>query len=92
MDWVFDTAPRPFEGNDSASLDENGNVVRQSTRDYLTYKDFIFFMLSEDDKASEFSVSYWSTCVDVDGDDKLHSKEMRSFYAAQYHIIQCMGH
>jgi len=93
VDRIFDAAPRPFEGNDNAtSMDENGNVVRKSTRDYLTYEDFIFFMLSEEDKANEFSVRYWFTCVDVDGDDKLNNMEMRSFYAVQLHRMQCMGH
>ena len=82
-------------GNNAAAqptVDENGNVVRKSTRDYLTYEDFIFFMLSEEDKANEFSVRYWFTCVDVDGDDKLNNMEMRSFYAVQLHRMQCMGH
>lgn len=92
VDRIFDAAPRPFEGNDAASLDENGNVMCKSTRDYLTYEDFIFFMLSEEDKANEFSVRYWFTCVDVDGDDKLNNMEMRSFYAVQLHRMQCMGH
>lgn len=87
--------------NTTTSLDANGNVVvmrRPNTttppvvRDYLTYEDFIFFMLSEEDKANEFSVRYWFTCVDVDGDDKLNNMEMRSFYAVQLHRMQCMGH
>mmetsp|Transcript_24884 Transcript_24884/g.44801 ORF Transcript_24884/g.44801 Transcript_24884/m.44801 type:complete len:696 (-) Transcript_24884:186-2273(-) len=103
VDRIFDAAPRPFEGNDNASssannapnsVDENGNAVQKptSTRDFLTYEDFIFFMLSEEDKANEFSVRYWFTCVDVDGDDKLNNMEMRSFYAVQLHRMQCMGH
>ena len=73
VDRIFDAAPRPFE-----SVDENGNVVKPS-RDYLTYEDFIFFMLSEEDKANEYSARYWFSCVDVDGDDKLNNMEMRSF-------------
>ena len=92
VDRIFDAAPRPFEGSDAAQVDEEGNVVKKSTRDYLTYEDFIFFMLSEEDKANEFSVRYWFTCVDVDGDDKLNNMEMRSFYAVQLHRMQCMGH
>jgi serine/threonine-protein phosphatase 2A regulatory subunit B'' len=65
---------------------------RKMTREYLTYEDFIFFMLSEEDKANEYSVRYWFTCVDVDGDDRLNNMEMRSFYAVQLHRMQCMGH
>ena len=86
----------------SSALDENGNVVvvparkqlssSSTVRDYLTYEDFIFFMLSEEDKTNECSVRYWFTCVDVDGDDKLNNMEMRSFYAVQLHRMQCMGH
>lgn len=97
IDRIFSAAPRPFEGSDAAvtttSLGENGNVaVRKTLRDYLTYEDFIFFMLSEEDKANECAVRYWFTCVDVDGDDKLNNMEMRSFYAVQLHRMQCMGH
>ena len=86
VDRIFDAAPRPFE-----SVDDNGNVVKPS-RDYLTYEDFIFFMLSEEDKANEYSARYWFSCVDVDGDDMLNNMEMRSFYAVQLHRMQCMGH
>ncbi|KAL9183981.1 hypothetical protein ACHAXT_002067 [Thalassiosira profunda] len=92
VDRIFDAAPRPFEGTDAATVDENGNAAKKGARDYLTYEDFIFFMLSEEDKANEFSVRYWFTCVDVDGDDKLNNMEMRSFYAVQLHRMQCMGH
>jgi serine/threonine-protein phosphatase 2A regulatory subunit B'' len=92
VDRIFDAAPRPFEGSDPATVDENGNLVSKVSRNYLSYEDFIFFMLSEEDKANEFSVRYWFTCVDVDGDDKLNNMEMRSFYAVQLHRMQCMGH
>lgn len=79
VDRIFDAAPRPFtQTNDN--------------KDHLSYEDFIFFMLSEEDKANEVSVRYWFTCVDVDGDGKLNNMEMRSFYAVQLHRMQCMGH
>lgn len=79
VDRIFDAAPRPFE-------DENPN------REYLSYEDFIYFMLSEEDKYNEVAVRYWFACVDVDGDGKLNNMEMRSFYAVQLHRMQCMGH
>ena len=65
---------------------------RPSHRDYLSYEDFIYFMLSEEDKSNEVSVKYWFTCVDVDGDGKLNNMELRSFYAVQLHRMQFMGH
>ncbi len=79
VDRIFDAAPRPFNP-------PNPN------RDYLSYEDFIYFMLSEEDKSNEVSVRYWFSCVDVDGDGKLNNMEMRSFYAVQLHRMQCMGH
>ena len=77
VDRIFDAAPRPFD---------------TPSKEYLSYEDFIFFMLSEEDKSNEVSVRYWFTCVDVDGDGKLNNMEMRSFYAVQLHRMQCMGH
>mmetsp|Transcript_3188 Transcript_3188/g.4914 ORF Transcript_3188/g.4914 Transcript_3188/m.4914 type:complete len:452 (+) Transcript_3188:519-1874(+) len=88
VDRIFDAAPRPFECDSVAAEDGSKSI----DRDYLSYEDFIFFMLSEEDKANEVSVRYWFSCVDVDGDGKLNNMEMRSFYAVQLHRMQCMGH
>ena len=83
VDRIFDAAPRPFENEGSR---------KATNREFLSYEDFIFFMLSEEDKANDVSVRYWFSCVDVDGDGKLNNMEMRSFYAVQLHRMQCMGH
>ena len=79
VDRIFDAAPRPFN-------------PQNPTQEFLSYEDFIYFMLSEEDKSNEVSVRYWFNCVDVDGDGKLNNMEMRSFYAVQLHRMQCMGH
>ena len=79
VDRIFDAAPRPF-------------CQEKVDREFLNYEDFIYFMLSEEDKANDVSVRYWFSCVDVDGDGKLNNMEMRSFYAVQLHRMQCMGH
>jgi serine/threonine-protein phosphatase 2A regulatory subunit B'' len=96
VDRIFEAAPRPFglsepeqEGTDS---NEKGGKKVKSPKDYLTYEDFIFFMLSEEDKANEISVRYWFHCIDVDGDGKLNNMEMRSFYALQQRRMQQLGH
>eukprot|EP00594_Rhizosolenia_setigera_P014036 CAMPEP_0178962478 /NCGR_PEP_ID=MMETSP0789-20121207/14388_1 /TAXON_ID=3005 /ORGANISM="Rhizosolenia setigera, Strain CCMP 1694" /LENGTH=586 /DNA_ID=CAMNT_0020646635 /DNA_START=287 /DNA_END=2047 /DNA_ORIENTATION=+ len=71
---------------------DNSNADTNGTREYLSYEDFIYFMLSEEDKSNEISVRYWFTCIDVDGDGKLNNMEMRSFYAVQLNRMQCLGH
>jgi len=102
VDRIFDAAPRPFDSSSivNASNTQGGNGQATNTAngahptsvEYLSYEDFIFFMLSEEDKANEVSVRYWFTCIDVDGDGKLNNMEMRSFYAVQLHRMQCLGH
>ena len=84
------TSATPGSPTDDAKVGEGprGKV----NREYLSYEDFIFFMLSEEDKVNEVSVRYWFTCIDVDGDGLLNNMEMRSFYAVQLHRMQCMGH
>jgi len=84
-----------YDGNATEEGDNKIKVkdgTNNGTREYLTYEDFIFFMLSEEDKANDISVHYWFSCIDVDGDGKLNNMEMRSFYALQQHRMQSMGH
>lgn len=92
VDRIFDAAPRPFEQQIQLQQQGHDVIQRHNHNDYLSYEDFIYFMLSEEDKCNEVSVNYWFTCVDVDGDGKLNNMEMRSFYAVQLHRMQFMGH
>lgn len=57
----------------------------------LSYPDFIFFMLSEEDKTTECSLAYWFRCCDLDGDGYLSPEEMRFFYRNQIHRITSLG-
>jgi serine/threonine-protein phosphatase 2A regulatory subunit B'' len=92
VDRIFEAAPRPFGLPQLDEIQEGSSSKgSKKPKDYLTYEDFIFFMLSEEDKANEISVRYWFTCIDVDGDGKLNNMEMRSFYALQQHRMQQMG-
>jgi len=95
VDRIFDAAPRPFEQPstaDNAEGEDGAQNAAAINREFLSYEDFIYFMLSEEDKANDVSVRYWFSCVDVDGDGRLNNMEMRSFYAVQLHRMQCMGH
>jgi hypothetical protein len=46
----------------------------------LSYKDFIWFLLSEEDKTTQRSIEYWFRCLDVDGDGVLSLYELQLFY------------
>ena len=58
----------------------------------MTYEDFVFFMLSEEDKSNVDSLQYWFNCIDLDGDGEIRPYEMRSFYDEQLHRMECLGH
>jgi serine/threonine-protein phosphatase 2A regulatory subunit B'' len=81
VDRIFEAAPRPF-----------GNGKGKGGRDTMGYEDFIYFMLSEEDKQNPISVKYWFECLDVDGDGHLSTLDMRGFYGVQAHRMQCLGH
>ncbi|XP_008804277.1 serine/threonine protein phosphatase 2A regulatory subunit B''beta-like isoform X1 [Phoenix dactylifera] len=57
----------------------------------MGYEDFVFFMLSEEDKSSEPSLEYWFKCIDLDGNGILTPNEMQFFYEEQLHRMECMA-
>lgn len=57
----------------------------------MGYEDFVWFILSEEDKSSEPSLEYWFKCVDMDCDGRITSHEMQYFYEEQLHRMECMA-
>ncbi|KAH9785315.1 serine/threonine protein phosphatase 2A regulatory subunit B''alpha [Citrus sinensis] len=47
---------------------------------HMNYEDFVYFLISVEDKSSEPSVEYWFKLLDLDGNGKLTPGEMRYFY------------
>ena len=68
VDRIFEVAVEPKEGP------ENGK---------MNYEEFVWFILSEEDKTTDASIEYWFKCIDLDGDGVLSSHDMRSFYEGQ---------
>ncbi|KAK7234512.1 hypothetical protein SO694_00194030 [Aureococcus anophagefferens] len=60
--------------------------------DALTYADFVYFMLSEEDKSTEAAMRYWFQCVDVDGDGVVDVRDAAFFYDMQARRMECLGH
>ncbi|KAI8886843.1 hypothetical protein K501DRAFT_158722, partial [Backusella circina FSU 941] len=63
----------------------------------LSYFDFIWFLLSEIDKATPMAIDYWFKCLDLDGDGIISSYELHSFWDDQdikqrfYGVVQPEG-
>ena len=46
----------------------------------MSYEDFVWFMLSEEDKSTERSLQYWFTIIDLDDNKIITPQEMDYFY------------
>ena len=42
----------------------------------MGYEDFVWFIMSEEDKTSDMALDYWFKCCDLDGDGCLRANEM----------------
>lgn len=42
----------------------------------MNYRDFVWFILSEEDKSNDVSLEYWFRCIDLDDDGDLKPNEM----------------
>ncbi|XP_076013694.1 serine/threonine-protein phosphatase 2A regulatory subunit B'' subunit alpha isoform X2 [Genypterus blacodes] len=66
-----------------------GNAVQREGR--MSYAEFVWFLISEEDKKNLTSVEYWFRCMDVDGDGVLSMFELEYFYEEQCERMERMG-
>ncbi|KAL8539029.1 hypothetical protein ACS0TY_000866 [Phlomoides rotata] len=76
VDRIFSQVPRKFTSKVEGKMG---------------YEDFIYFILSEEDKSSEPSLEYWFKCIDLDGNGIITRNEMQFFYEEQLHRMECMA-
>jgi len=65
VDRIFEQVPRKF---------------KSGTKDKMGYEDFVWFMLSEEDKTSPRSLRYWFQVIDLDSNEIITPHEMEYFY------------
>ncbi|TDH67743.1 hypothetical protein CCR75_008200 [Bremia lactucae] len=83
VDRIFERGRRPFARFQTLTAEEKKK---------MSYEDFIYFMLSEEDKANAVSIRYWFELIDTNDDGVLRADEMRVFYRDQIHRMECLGH
>ncbi|XP_073088450.1 serine/threonine-protein phosphatase 2A regulatory subunit B'' subunit alpha isoform X2 [Manis javanica] len=66
-----------------------GKTVQKEGR--MSYADFVWFLISEEDKRNPTSTEYWFRCMDVDGDGVLSMYELEYFYEEQCDRMEAMG-
>ncbi|XP_040281104.1 serine/threonine-protein phosphatase 2A regulatory subunit B'' subunit beta isoform X1 [Bufo bufo] len=57
----------------------------------ISYADFVWFLLSEEDKKTRTSIEYWFRCMDLDGDGVLSMYELEYFYEEQCQKMESMA-
>ncbi|CAB1433211.1 unnamed protein product [Pleuronectes platessa] len=66
-----------------------GNAVQREGR--MSYAEFVWFLISEEDKKNPTSIEYWFRCMDADGDGVLSMFELEYFYEEQCERMERMG-
>ena len=74
-DRIFEQVPRKFLANG----------------DKMAYEDFLWFMLSEEDKTSIRSIEYWFRVVDLDNNGIITAYEMEYFYEEQLRRLEYLN-
>ncbi|KAI8107558.1 hypothetical protein M9434_004495 [Picochlorum sp. BPE23] len=75
-DRIFDGAARPLSSG---------------VPNKMGYEDFVWFILSEEDKTSDTALQYWFRACDLNGDDKLTQDELLWFYEEQISRMECLS-
>nr|XP_017536835.1 serine/threonine-protein phosphatase 2A regulatory subunit B'' subunit beta isoform X1 [Manis javanica] len=57
----------------------------------MSYADFVWFLISEEDKNTPTSIEYWFRCMDLDGDGALSMFELQYFYEEQCRRLDSMA-
>lgn len=72
----------------------SGCVTRGTKRhqeERMSYTDFVWFLLSEEDKLHPTAIEYWFRCMDLDGDGFLSMYELEYFYEEQMQRMESIG-
>ncbi|XP_022707751.1 serine/threonine-protein phosphatase 2A regulatory subunit B'' subunit delta-like [Varroa jacobsoni] len=66
-------------------------IFNPEARGRMSYEDFVYFLLAEENKKHPRAVEYWFRCMDLDGDGRLSLYELEFFYQEQTQRMECLG-
>ena len=83
----------PFSSQNSSPRDPTAAVTGAGAGagGGMTYPDFVYFMLAEEDKTSVPAVKFWFRCCDMDADGRLSYTDMWHFYRVQLDRVASVG-
>ncbi|KAF7494545.1 Serine/threonine-protein phosphatase 2A regulatory subunit B'' subunit alpha [Sarcoptes scabiei] len=71
----------------------SGAVTRtlKTRTNQMSYTEFVWFLLAEEDKRHPRAIEYWFRCMDLDGDGCLSYYELEYFYSQQVKRMEASG-
>ncbi|EGI58972.1 Serine/threonine-protein phosphatase 2A regulatory subunit B'' subunit alpha [Acromyrmex echinatior] len=82
---------RIFSGAVTRGSKVKNNNDAQQTEGKMSYTEFVWFLLSEEDKNHPTAIEYWFRCMDLDGDGYLSMYELEYFYEEQLRRMEAIG-
>ena len=73
---------RIFSGAVTRRSKVAGEIMDKET---MNYENFVWFLLSEEDKTTPTAIEFWFRCMDLDGDGCISMYEMEYFFEEQVH-------
>jgi serine/threonine-protein phosphatase 2A regulatory subunit B'' len=58
----------------------------------MCYEDFIYFLLCDQDRNNDRSISYWFKVMDIDSDGFIRPWEMKHFFEEQGQRLSYLGY
>ncbi|XP_050538247.1 serine/threonine-protein phosphatase 2A regulatory subunit B'' subunit beta isoform X2 [Daktulosphaira vitifoliae] len=65
----------------------NNNYIEEK----MSYTEFVWFLMAEEDKRHPRAIEYWFRCMDIDGDGYLSMYELEYFYDEQLQRMESIG-
>ncbi|XP_045501421.1 uncharacterized protein LOC123698712 [Colias croceus] len=69
----------------------NQNRVTAGGEPRMSYTEFVWFLLAEEDKSHPTAIEYWFRCMDLDGDGYISMYELEYFYEEQMQRMEAIG-
>ncbi|KPI93500.1 Serine/threonine-protein phosphatase 2A regulatory subunit B'' subunit alpha [Papilio xuthus] len=69
----------------------NQNRLTPDGEPRMSYTEFVWFLLAEEDKTHPTAIEYWYRCMDVDGDGYISMYELEYFYEEQMQRMEAIG-
>jgi serine/threonine-protein phosphatase 2A regulatory subunit B'' len=71
-------------------VDRVWTLRRDTSKEGMTYDDFVYFLLAEEDKQSQPALQYWFHILDFDSDGFLDARDMWYFYEELQSRLEAM--